>query len=121
MTILRVNQAGGSPSPITGDDTPLFAVNGPGRTGMPSRSTPPSLDRPPGVEPGFLLDSPFGRSGACASPLADGSGIGGVRGLDRTRPLHRPRGGAWDPVARRRRAPISDNYKLLRYDEDYRP
>ena len=40
VAILRVNQARVSPSPITGDDTPLFAVNGPGRTGMPRAEHP---------------------------------------------------------------------------------
>ena len=34
VTILRFNQAGVSPSPITGDDTPLFKVDGPGTRGM---------------------------------------------------------------------------------------
>ena len=74
------------------------------------------MDRRPVVEPGCLHDSPFGRAGACTSPLADGSGIGG-RSTEAPAP----------PAARGRLGPGSqategsnlETYKLLRYDEDY--
>ena len=119
-TILRFNQAWLSPSPIRGDNTPLFQADRPGATAMPAgreyiRAWIVVLTMSPAI---FSIPRSAAQEPASVrSPTAAEPAGGSEGSTDAPAPSAPP--GRLGPGSQALEGSNVENYKLLRYDEDY--